>query len=162
MKCNIPLSVAGWVLPELDIVPCAEDHKVSLLRMTPLPRPRALLATCVEFEVNLAVAFHMRFGLLEEYRLSVGKCLQEFDATYVIDWDCICKGLLRGDVQMFQTFVVGSPQQHGDDTKDLSSHDEVELGNGKAVTPSKFTKTAAVKAPKPKPKAPHSDGKTPG
>ena len=46
--------------------------------------------------------------MLDEYYVFVSKCLQEFDATFVIEWDGVCKGLLRGEVQMFQTFVVGS------------------------------------------------------
>ena len=127
-----------------------------------LPHPLALLATCLESEVNVAVAFNGRPRLLEEYCLSVNQCMQEFDATYLIDWDCVCKGLLSGDVQMFQTLIVGSPRQDGDDAKDESSDDEVELANGKALTPSKAPKAAAVKAPTPKPKAPHSDRKTIG
>ena len=99
---------------------------------------------------------------MEEYCLSVSKCQQEFDATYVIDWDCVCKRLLRGDVPMFQIFVVGSPRQDGNDAKDQCSDDELELGDGKEVTPSESPKAVDVKVPTPKPKAAHSESKTPG
>ena len=123
--------------------------------------PPALLATCLESEVNVAVAFHGRSGLLDEYCLLVSKALREFNATYVIDWDAVCKGLLRGEVQMFQTFAAAGAEQEGDDAKDECSDDEIEQADGKA-TPPKAPKNAAVKAPTPKPKAPHSDGKTLG
>ena len=124
LKCNIPMSLVGWVLRELTIVPCVEDREVGLLCVSQLPHPPALLATYLESEVNVAVAFNGRSGLLDEYCLSVSKCPQEFDVTYVIDWDGVCKGLLRGEVQMFQTFVVGSARQDGDVAEDQSSDDE--------------------------------------
>ena len=38
----------------------------------------------------------------------VGKCLQEFDATYLVELDGVCKNLLRSEVEMFSTFVIGS------------------------------------------------------
>ena len=126
-----------------------------------MPHPPALLAMCLDSEVNVAVAFNRRSSLLEEYCLCVSKCLQQLDASYVLDWDCVSKGLLRGDVQMSHTFVVGSPRQDCDDAKNESSDDEVELADGQAITPSKASKVAAVKAPTPKPKAAHCDGKTP-
>ena len=47
------------------------------------------------------VAFIGRSGLVDEYRLSVSNCLQDFDATYVIQWGGMCNGLLRGEVQIF-------------------------------------------------------------
>ena len=62
-----------------------------LLCVTQLPHPPAPLVTCLESEVNVAVAFNGRSGLLVEYCLFVSKCLQEFDATYVIEWDGACK-----------------------------------------------------------------------
>ena len=69
-----------------------------LLCVTQLPHPPTLLATCLESEVNVAVAFNGRLGLLDEYCLCVSKCLQEFDVTYVIEWDGVYKGLLCGEV----------------------------------------------------------------
>ena len=54
----MPMSRVGWVLRELNIVPYAENHKVSPLCVTQLPHPPALLATCLESEVNVAVAFN--------------------------------------------------------------------------------------------------------
>ena len=123
LKCSMPLSLVGWVLRELKIVPCAEDEEMRLLCVTQLPHPPTLLATCLEFDVNVAVALNGRSGLLNEYYLSMSKCMQEFDATYVIEWDGVCKGLLRGEVQMFQTFVVGSGAYDTDNPHD--SDDEV-------------------------------------
>ena len=55
-----------------------------LLCVTQLPHPPPLLATCVEFELNVVVAFNGRWGPLNEWCLCVGKFLQEFDVTYLI------------------------------------------------------------------------------
>ena len=54
--------------------------------------------------------------------LSICECLQEFDAIYVIECDAVCKGLLRGEVQIFETFVVGKGAQ---DAKDPPDSDDV-------------------------------------
>ena len=118
----------------------------------------SLLATFLESEVNVVFAFNGTSRLLEDYCPSVSKYLQEFDATYLIDWDCVRKGLLRGNVQLFQTFVVGIRGQDGNDAKDQSSNDEVELGDGKAKSPLvPFNSTVCPRnGPKRRQKAPKS------
>ena len=85
LKCNIPMSLFGWVLQELNILPRADEQKVWLLCVTQLPHPSVLLVIRVESEVNVAVAFNGRSRFLDEYCLMVIKCLCEFNATYVID-----------------------------------------------------------------------------
>ena len=81
-----------------------------------------MLATYLESKVNLVVPFNGRSGLLDEYGLFVRKCLHEFDATYVVEWDGVCKGLLCGEVETCHTFVVGSGAHDTNDPHD-SYHD---------------------------------------
>ena len=71
LQCNMCLSLVGWVLRELNIVPCGEEHEVRLLFVTALPHPPAVLATCLACAVNVAVAFNGRFAGPEEYSLFV-------------------------------------------------------------------------------------------
>ena len=48
--------------------------------------------------------------MLDEYYLSVNKGVQEFDATDVIEWDGVCKGLLRGEVRCFKPLLLAVEQ----------------------------------------------------
>ena len=66
--------------------------------VTQLPHARALLATYSEYEISVAVAFNGRSGLLDEYYRPVSRCVQEFEATYVIGWDGVYKGLFCGEI----------------------------------------------------------------
>ena len=66
LKCNICMSLVGWVLQELNIVPSANGQEVWLLCVTQQPHPITLLVTCVESDLNVAVAFNRRCGLPEE------------------------------------------------------------------------------------------------
>ena len=67
MKCSMPLSLVGWVVK---IVPSAEDQEIWVLCVTQLPHPPALLASCSESNVNVAVAFNGRPSLLDEFCLT--------------------------------------------------------------------------------------------
>ena len=158
VKCSMPPSLVAWVLLELKIVSCAKDQEIWLLCVTQLPHPPALLATYLEAMVNVAVVFNGRTGLLDEYYVSVSKCVQEFDATYMIEWDGVCKGLLRGEVGMFQTFVVGSGAQDVDESKD--SNDDVEDCSATKLHPEKTPNL--LKFPAKKAKGPQSDRKSGG
>ena len=136
----MPMSLVGWVLRGLKIVPVANDHEVWLLCVTRLAHLLALRATCLDSEVNVTVVFVRRFGLLDEYCPSVSKCLQDFDATYVVEWDGVCKGLLRGEVKMFQTFVVGNGAEDHAKQDQESDHYIEDCSTPKTATPPKAPK----------------------
>ena len=71
-------AVTGCVPWELKVVSSAEKWEIWLLCV--MQQQPAVLATCLDCEANVAVAFNRRSGMMDECYMSVTNCVHESDA----------------------------------------------------------------------------------
>ena len=73
LSCNIPLHLARWILRESNIMPSCDEQEVWLWFPTSFIALQALLAACLEQQLNIAAGFTGHAVLLDDYVLPMAK-----------------------------------------------------------------------------------------